>query len=152
MSFNWVIKPRSSSQSVRLSLAVRLAALISMLVIVGLMITARTLTPSISGEGTHQQLGLPACSAILLWGIPCPSCGMTTSWAHLARGNFVAAAWANPGGLLLGLIALASLGPSCYFIISGRSSRGSWYSAALALSLLLAIVVSIFHWIARIVD
>src|SRR5438132_6029980 len=35
---------------------------------------------------THMQLGLPPCNFRILTGLPCPSCGMTTSFALLVRG------------------------------------------------------------------
>lgn len=72
----------------------------------GLLLLARTLTPDQRGLGTHEQLHLPPCSFRQVFGVPCPSCGMTTSWAYLARGN-LRAAWAvNAGGTVLGLLAV----------------------------------------------
>ncbi|NBO19844.1 MAG: DUF2752 domain-containing protein, partial [Proteobacteria bacterium] len=48
----------------------------------------RWLTPDARGLGTHEQLGLPPCGFYLWYGLPCPSCGMTTSWPHfLTRQN-----------------------------------------------------------------
>ena len=44
---------------------------------------------------THTQLGLAPCNFVLLTGKPCPSCGMTTSFALLVRGDVVASARAN---------------------------------------------------------
>src|SRR5262249_58677244 len=38
---------------------------------------------------THRQLGLPPCTFYLMTGLPCPSCGMTTSFAFLVRGDLV---------------------------------------------------------------
>jgi hypothetical protein len=32
---------------------------------------------------THTQLGMPPCNFVVLTGKPCPSCGMTTSFALL---------------------------------------------------------------------
>ena len=32
-------------------------------------------------EGTHRQLGFPDCTFKVLAGLPCPSCGMSTSFA-----------------------------------------------------------------------
>src|SRR5436190_1772061 len=39
-------------------------------------------------EETHTQLGLPPCQFKAVTGIACPSCGMTTSFALLMRGDF----------------------------------------------------------------
>ena len=49
--------------------------------LLGLLAVARWLEPAASGMGTHQQLGLPACTTVTLFNVRCPSCGMTTSWA-----------------------------------------------------------------------
>src|SRR3954447_16098360 len=38
------------------------------------------LRPDPRGMGTHQQLGLPPCTFYLYTDVPCPSCGMTTSF------------------------------------------------------------------------
>ena len=59
-------------------------------------------------HGTHRQLGLPPCAMQALAGIPCPSCGMTTSISLVMHGDLVAASEANWAGLIvagLGLVA-----------------------------------------------
>jgi len=66
---------------------------------------AVSLAPNPAGFGTHQQLGLPPCSFQTMLGIPCPSCGMTTSFSHFVRGQWVSAAAANVGGLLLAIVS-----------------------------------------------
>lgn len=58
-------------------------------------------SPSKNGHGTHQQLGLPACPSVALFGRPCPSCGLTTSFAHSVRGEFVQAYHSNMFGPLI---------------------------------------------------
>lgn len=70
-----------------------------------LLLTAAALRPDPAGHGTHRQLGLPPCTLLLYTGYPCPSCGMTTSWSHLTRGDLSAAVRANFGGTLLALCA-----------------------------------------------
>lgn len=49
---------------------------------------------------SHQSLGMPPCRFKDMTGMPCPSCGMTTSFAHLVRGdvwNSVRANWVGTG-------------------------------------------------------
>src|SRR4051812_16213315 len=74
--------------------------------LVGVFVVAARLDPY-DADGaprtmaTHTQLGLPECNFLRLTGVPCPSCGMTTSFALLIRGDVIAAGRANPVGALL---------------------------------------------------
>lgn len=74
---------------------------------------ARHLTPDPSGMGTHRSLGLPGCPLLTLTGIFCPSCGLTTSFSHLAHGHWSAAWKVHPLGpalfLLFAWVSLVSL-------------------------------------------
>ncbi len=65
---------------------------------------ASWLTPAAAGHGTHSQLGLPPCGWAMTLDRPCPSCGMTTAFAHAADGRFAQAAWTQPAGLLLAIL------------------------------------------------
>jgi hypothetical protein len=56
------------------------------------------LRPSPDGHGTHQQLGLPPCPSVVLFGRLCPGCGLTTSFAAAARFDLPFAIRANPFG------------------------------------------------------
>jgi hypothetical protein len=67
------------------------------------------LDPDPRGFGTHTQLGLPRCAFQWLTGLPCPACGLTTSFAHLARGEIRAALHANAFGVLLFACVIASV-------------------------------------------
>jgi hypothetical protein len=89
--------------------------------LIALLVTASCLRPSPLGRGTHEQLGLPPCTFVALFGQPCPSCGMTTSWAHAVRGQFWPALKANVGGTILA-VAAALVGP--WLLIS--AVRGRW--------------------------
>ena len=91
------------------------------LLAVTLLVTAAVLRPDDRGFGTHQQLGLPACTFVEIFGIRCPSCGMTTSWSNLLHGRPLAALKANVGGALLATIALV-LGPWAL----GSAVVGGW--------------------------
>jgi hypothetical protein len=46
-------------------------------------------------QATHTQLGLPPCSFYMVTGIPCPSCGMTTSFSLLMHGDVLNSLRAN---------------------------------------------------------
>lgn len=133
------------------SLTSRIAVAFAVAVVLALLLVARSLNPDAAGYGTHQQLGLPPCSSILLWNTPCPACGMTTSWSHLTRGHLMSALQANVGGTLLGLIALAYLPIFCYYLARGYWSRQGWLSFSLALCLSAALLVAVGQWISRLI-
>ncbi|MGQ0637525.1 MAG: DUF2752 domain-containing protein [Planctomycetaceae bacterium] len=71
------------------------------------------LEPDPRGFGTHESLGLPPCTFRALCGLPCPSCGMTTSFAYLTHGRLTDACHANVGGALLGLVCAVQV-PWCW--------------------------------------
>ncbi len=58
---------------------------------------------------THRQLGLPPCTFKELTGLPCPSCGMTSSFALLVRGDVMNSLRANAVGTLLALLWAAAI-------------------------------------------
>jgi hypothetical protein len=64
-------------------------------------VTALALSPDPVGHGTHTQLGLPPCGFLVVTGVPCPGCGLTTSFAHMIRFQIAGAFAANPFGVLL---------------------------------------------------
>ena len=94
----------------RLSLRLRLVLAAVGLGLLAPLGIATRLQPDPRGQGTHQQLGLPPCTFLMLIGNRCPSCGMTTSWAYAVRGQWVRSAATNAGGFVLALVA-AVLGP-----------------------------------------
>lgn len=70
--------------------------------------------------GTHQQLGLPECNFLRLTGLPCPSCGMTTSFALLMHGDGVGSLRANAVGTVLALFLMALIPWSAVAAVRGR--------------------------------
>ncbi len=120
---------------------------------IGLLVVwaiARGLEPSPSGLGTHQQMGLPPCTFRLVFNMRCPSCGMTTSWAHLARGNLWAALRANSGGAVLGLLSMVVAPWSCWTAWRGHAGR-TWPSDWFLLIVALAVGgVTVADWLSKI--
>lgn len=100
------------------------------------------------GLGTHQQLGLPPCSSRLLWNMRCPACGMTTSWAHLVRGEFVQSVRANPGGMLLGLAVAVFAVVLGAHAVRGEAPHRRW-AVALAWSIGTAMFLAVADWSVR---
>jgi hypothetical protein len=79
----------------------RIALALMCLFLIAGFATAVNLNPSPLGMGTHQSLGLPPCSFVTIFGVRCPTCGMTTSFSHFVRGQWMSAAQANIAGLTL---------------------------------------------------
>lgn len=137
------------SDALRLPKWLRALSLLASIGLLATLLTARSLSPAEAGLGTHQQLGLPPCTSIVLWNSPCPACGMTTSWALLTRGELLHAAKTNIGGTLLAIIALAYIPAGCYFCFIGRASVKERFSLCLAASLILAILLAVVQWFFR---
>jgi hypothetical protein len=72
---------------------------------------------------THTQLGLPPCTFAEVYGKPCPSCGMTTSFALLAHGDLANSLRANWVGTLLAAY-LAGLVP--WAVVGAWRGRHLW--------------------------
>lgn len=64
------------------------------------------LTPDPTGVGTHTGLGLPPCGLYEVFHKPCPSCGMTTSFALAMHGHLWLAVKAQPAGAAVFAAAL----------------------------------------------
>lgn len=93
----------------RASRAERVAALIVAAGALLVLAIALRLDPDPRGVGTHEQLGLPPCGLVAQWGIPCPSCGFTTTFCLAAHGRVLAAARNQPFGLLLFGLTIAAV-------------------------------------------
>ncbi len=97
---------------------------------------ATWLEPSSAGLGTHEQLAMPACGWITLMDVPCPTCGMTTAFAHAANGNMLASFLAQPLGAVLALATAIALVVGLYTAATGSrvavmftrlwGRRGGW--------------------------
>ncbi len=85
------------------------------------LVVAAVLRPDPSGMGTHQQLGLPPCGFKSVFGLPCPTCGMTTSFTNAAHAHPVAAVQAQPFGAILALISAITFWLSLHVAITGST-------------------------------
>jgi hypothetical protein len=119
------------------------------LVLATLLLAAARLVPDARGHGTHEQLGLGPCSFASLTGWRCPGCGMTTSWSHMARGDFRLAAQAHVGGTGLWLLAIVAI-PMAFAAACGQVKR-QWLPSAKSGIVLVCILASgiLLEWLVR---
>ncbi len=110
-------------EPVTLSTAGRAAALLVSLGCLTLLLIALHLKPSPTGTGTHTALGLADCAFLKSTGIPCPSCGMTTSFSWFARGNLVASFYIQPMGTVIAVLAVIAFWTGLYIAVSGRAAH-----------------------------
>lgn len=105
------------------------------------------LVPDPTGMGTHHQMGLGTCTILSMTGWPCPTCGMTTTFALAADGRLLAAFVNQPFGfaLFLGTALAAGLGLADLLVPRRRLRRvGAWVWARegiVALALLLGMLL-----------
>jgi hypothetical protein len=90
---------------------VRLVLVLIAVLLCGVFTVAVCLNPYRDGHvwlgETHRQLGLPPCTFKVVTGLPCPSCGMTSSFALLMHGDLLNSLRANAVGTLLAVVCLA---------------------------------------------
>lgn len=115
------------------------------------ILLGRMVTPSPDGVGTHQQLGLPACLMLTLTGIPCPSCGLTTSFSHAAHLEFSQAMHVQPFGLLIFLLAVASIPISILIMTRQKPFSDLLFSRSANLLMYSLLSLYIVSWIYKII-
>lgn len=95
------------------------------------------------GFGTHQQLGLPPCTFEEMTRVPCPGCGLTTSFTYMAHLSPWRALVAHPMGPVLFLItlgvAIAAPWAAKRGVAVHRVAQHPWVTLALGLALTLGL-------------
>lgn len=97
--------------------------------------------------GIHTQLHLPPCLFKVITGLPCPFCGLTTSFTLLTHGNLGHAFLANPSGPPLYGIMLCLL--VTYVILRLRGRENLLISLSNRISGKMLVAVLALMWIAR---
>jgi len=107
----------------RVSFWGRLLALAIALACLAVLVTAALIPPSPAGIGSHEHLRLEPCQFLAKTGLPCPSCGMTTSFAWFVRGNLLASFYVQPMGMILAVLCCCAIWSGFYIAITGRSAH-----------------------------
>ena len=128
---------------------VRVALATVAIVGLSLLAVARMLEPDTRGHGTHEQLGLTPCFFQQRFGMVCPSCGTTTAWAYLTRGQVRQALAANGAGTLLALLVVVA---APWLMVS--SALGRWWPVEPTLILVLTVgtgllAVAVLDWLRK---
>jgi hypothetical protein len=128
----------------------RLLALLLALPPLAVLSTAAWLTPNTSGMETHKQLGLPSCGFYHSTGYPCPSCGMTTAFAHAAHGHLWQSFVTQPAGFVLAVacaMVVLVCGWSVYSGMNGAVLVGRTLARKAVWMSLLAVILLAWGWV-----
>jgi hypothetical protein len=143
---------RVASEAARLKRWVRGLLLLLAAGLAGLFAVAARLDPyddrgAPLTMATHTQIGLPPCNMLRIFGRPCPTCGMTTSFALLVRGDLPASLRANAGGTLLAAGAFGLLLWTVAAAVRGAWPFRAWLEIYIVWGLIVAVGVAVVRWI-----
>ena len=110
------------------------------------LIVAAVLRPSAEGHGTHTALGLPSCQWVQMFNKPCPTCGMTTSFAYAADASFVQSAGAQPFGMILAVLTAAIFWGALHTAVTGSRIAGVAMGMLTGRVLLAGLVLLLGAW------
>ncbi|MCA9016909.1 MAG: DUF2752 domain-containing protein, partial [Planctomycetaceae bacterium] len=81
--------------------------------------------------------------------IPCPSCGMTTSFSHFVRGQIRQSAQANTSGLVLAIICLVMIPWSWISVYRRRFWLVSHPEICLLWLVCGLVMITVLEWVVR---
>ena len=84
----------------------RVVASLVVVAAAGMVAALRLIAPSPVGHGTHEFLGMRPCGWPEQYGVPCPTCGVTTAATHLVHLHPLEAFLTQPFGALLAVFGL----------------------------------------------
>jgi hypothetical protein len=97
-------------------------------------------------QETHTQMGLPPCTFKVLTGMPCPSCGMTSSFALLMHGDPWNSVRANFVGTFLAIFCLAFIPWALASAVCGRLLLVRSLESVLVRLVLAFVILLLVRW------
>ncbi|HWL94769.1 MAG TPA: DUF2752 domain-containing protein [Phycisphaerae bacterium] len=117
----------------------------------GILGVALYLRPNAAGHGTHEALGMPPCGFLLRTRLPCPTCGMTTSFAHFVRGQWLRAFVVQPAGMVMAILTVLLTIMAATIAATGWTLYVDWDRAAVRLMLGFGLLI-LFGWVFKMVE
>lgn len=115
------------------------------------LVVAAVLEPSAEGVGTHTQIpAMKPCHWLAMTGHPCPTCGMTTAFAHAAEGNYAQAFGVQPLGAALAIAGAAAFWISAHTAVTASRFAGAASRALGARSGWVLLAALILAWLYKI--
>lgn len=105
----------------------RLYALGVLAFVIAVLTAAWRIDPGMLRMGAHRQLGLPPCGFLTITGFPCPTCGMTTAFAHTVHGHPAAAIASQLAGFILAVGTIVAGLLAIVAVVTGRKPAINWY-------------------------
>lgn len=87
------------------------------------LVVAAYLEPDPAGVGTKARLGIRPCGFLQATGLPCAACGMTTSFNHFVRAQWLKSLWVQPMGFVLAAATCAAFWAAAYIAVTGRPAH-----------------------------
>jgi hypothetical protein len=143
------IDRRGGISSPGLNTAARVGLLTLAIGLTVVLATAGRLQPDPRGYGTHEQLGRPPCAILKLTGKPCPSCGLTTSFAWFVRGDLARSWRANPAGPFAAAVCLCLIPWLSASAARGRPLGVRSAGETLTVVAVVAAVLTVLMWLVR---
>jgi Protein of unknown function (DUF2752) len=95
---------------------------------------------------THRQLGLPPCTFYEKTGMPCPSCGMTSSFALFIRGDLLDSVKANCVGTILASFCLFLIPWCAASVYLGRPLFIRSLEMAISVTIIVLLTLLLTRW------
>lgn len=112
---------------------------------------AAWLKPAAEGLGTHTQMGFAQCSWPIVAGIPCPACGMTTSFAHAADASLLESAQTQPFAAILAILTASGVWIAGYAAVSGARLGGCFRGLLAARVMYAFVALLLVAWVYKII-
>lgn len=113
---------------------------------ISVLLVALSIQPNQRGISTHAQLGLAPCQFEARTGMPCMTCGMTTSFAWFVRGNLLASLYVQPMGTIMALLTVMAVWTGGYVAFTGRPLHRLLFAVPLRYTVVPLILWGIVAW------